>query len=139
MKNTNTVKIKYAPTIAAALGFIVLLALNMLLFFGRKKEALRPEFLLQNFTDFYQHISNFTISFSIYYTIGFVWLMLGVPFRMIAAMGIALILINAVYELFIPVLNTRDIVDAYYGIVGTAVAFVSLAITHKYGLKEIKA
>lgn len=137
MKKQNKMIIKYAPSIVAASSFLLLLVLNMLLFFGRKYDALRPEFLLNNFADFYQHVSNFSISFSICTAIGFMWLMMGVPFRYIAAMCIAVIFFNAVYELFIPVLNTRDITDAYYGIAGTLLAFVFLAVLHKRGLKQM--
>ena len=137
MKKQNKMIIKYAPTIVASISFLVLIALNMLLFFGRKYSAIRPEILLNNFTDFYQHVSNFCISFSICTAIGFMWLMMGVPFRYIAAMCIAVIFFNAVYELFIPVLNTPDITDAYYGIAGTLIAFVFLALVHKHGLKQM--
>src|SRR5690606_21749849 len=110
----NILGIKYTPRIVAGISFLLLLVLNIFLFLGRKYDALRPEFLLNNFADFYQHISNFSISFSICSAVGFIWLIMGVPLRYIAAMCIAIIFINAVYELFIPVLNTPDITDAYY-------------------------
>lgn len=138
LSGTNPLKFKFAPTIPAALGLVALLAVNMLLFFGRKKVSLRPGFLEQYFTDFYQHVSNFSIGLAIYSIVGFIWLMIGVPFRHIAAMGIAIIFINAVYELWIPVLNTRDITDAYYGIAGAVTGFIFLSLVKKYGLKEWK-
>ena len=133
-KKSNPLNIKFAPTIQAALAMMLVLGINILLFFGRKKFSLRADFLENNFIDFYQHVSNFSISCMIGSMVGFLWLMLGVPFRFVAALCIAIIFINSVYELWIPVLNTRDVVDAYYGIVGAATAFVILAIVKKYGL-----
>lgn len=138
MPGRNPLKLKFAPTIPAALGLIILLASNMLLFFGRKNPVLRSAFLEASFKYFYQHIANFSIGLMIYSMVGFIWLLMGVPFRHIAAMGIAIIFINAIYELWIPLLNTKDIIDAYYGIAGAVIGFVFLALVKKYGLKEFK-
>lgn len=120
----------------AALAFLLLLGAGAVLFMGRKYPGLRVAFLENNFSDFYQHISNFSISLFICSMIGFILLMLDVPSRYIAAMCIAIIFFNAIYELFIPMLNTRDIIDAYYGIAGTVVGFVFVTLLKQFGLKE---
>ncbi|MCX0369614.1 hypothetical protein QTH27_08410 [Clostridium perfringens] len=46
----------------------------------------------------------------------------------------SLILGNFVYELFLSVINTKDIVDAMYGLAGCLLSFVYLALLKKYGL-----
>lgn len=62
--------------------------------------------------------------------------MMGVPLKAIGLLGIVIIIANLVYELWLPILNTRDIMDAYYGIAGTGIAFVYLTIIKKFGLTE---
>jgi len=68
---------------------------------------------------FYQNISNFLLSYLLYTGIGFFWLMAGISTKHILYLGLTLIALNLIYELFIPVLNTPDIVDAWFGIVGS--------------------
>lgn len=109
-----------------------------LLFSGRKTDSTRIKALLDIWPDFYQHISNFTISYILYSGIGFMWLMLGVQFKLIVGLGLLVLLCNFVYEMWIPILNTPDMVDAYYGFTGTVLAFVFLLITKEYGLRPVK-
>jgi hypothetical protein len=127
--------IKYIPKFIVPLIFLLLLVIAVMLFFGRTKPYLRVGFLQANFTDFYQHISNFSISYLLVSGIGFMWLMLGVKFRFILLLAGAILLGNLIYELWIPVLNTPDVIDAIYGMVGTLVATFFLYIVSKHGLK----
>lgn len=62
--------------------------------------------------------------------------MQGVKFKYIIVLGIAFIASNLIYELFIDLLNTPDIIDAYYGLFGTCLAFLFLSLTYKYGFKR---
>ncbi|MBS5969743.1 MAG: hypothetical protein KIB11_11615 [Clostridium perfringens] len=55
-------------------------------------------------------------------------------FRYVIVLGMSLILGNFVYELFLSVINTKDIVDAMYGLAGCLLSFVYLALLKKYGL-----
>ncbi|MCX0389196.1 hypothetical protein LI043_11030, partial [Clostridium perfringens] len=57
-----------------------------------------------------------------------------VKFRYIIALGISLILGNFVYELFLSIINTKDIVDAIYGLAGCLLSFIYLVLMKKYGL-----
>ena len=101
------------------------------MFFGRKHSTLKINILLNFAPDFYQHVSNFSISYLLYSGIGYVWLLLGIDFKYISLLGIVILIANFVYELWIRVLNTPDIVDAYYGVWGTIIAFLFLLITKR--------
>lgn len=128
-------KIKYLPKVATALLFLLFLVANYLLFAGRKSEVLQPAWILANFPDFYLHVANFTISCLLYSAIGYTWLLLGMNVKIVLILGIIIIAANFIYELWIPVLNTRDLIDAYYGCAGTAVGFVFLMLMKKFGLR----
>lgn len=127
--------IKYIPKVLVAVIHLVLLILVLILFLGRTNGSLKLDFMLGLFPDFYQHISNFCISYMLFSGIGFTWLLLGVRIKYIMQLGIAILLVNFVFELWVSVLNTPDIVDAYYGSAGTILAFMFLLIIKNYGLK----
>ncbi|WP_460298430.1 hypothetical protein [Clostridium perfringens] len=65
---------------------------------------------------------------------GYIIILFDVKFRYVIALGISLILGNFIYELFLSVINTKDIVDAMYGLAGCLLSFVYLALLKKYGL-----
>lgn len=127
--------IKYVPKLIAIFSYMVLLIGAIILFFGRTKTFLRIETLQNFFPDFYQHISNFSISFLLLAGVGFMWLLLGLSFKYVAWLALFIAISNIVYEVWIPVLNTPDTVDAYYGLCGTVLAFLFLVITKSIGLK----
>ena len=127
--------LKYVPKVLTALSFLILLVIVLILFLGRKMTFFKIESILKAEPDFYLHISNFSISYLLFAVIGYFWLMVGVKFKYITALGISILISNLIYELFIPVLNTPDIVDAYFGFAGTILAFIFLSITKKFGLK----
>ena len=87
--------------------------------------------------DFYSHVSNFSLSFMLYAGAGFAALLGEVPVRRLAWIGLALVLANVVYELFIPLLNTRDPMDAVYGVAGTLMAFAWLMVIRRFGRKAL--
>ena len=127
-------ELKYLPKFTTILSFFIMLICVMILFLGRTKAFFRIDSLSYLFPDFYQHISNFAISYLLLSGIGFMWLMLGVNFKYIVGLAITILTINFVYELWITVLNTPDIIDAYYGLIGTTLAFAFLALVKKFGL-----
>ena len=110
--------LKYLPKPLTSVSFFVLLVAVFALFQGRKHEFFQINNIDSLFPDFYSHVSNFSISCLLYMGIGYFWLLSGMRFK---------------YELFISVLNTRDIIDAYYGVAGTAVAFLFLFICKRFG------
>jgi len=84
------------------------------------------------------HISNFSLSLMAYLGIGFMWLIAGINFRYIVFLGSIFIAGNLLCETVMTFLNTPDMIDAYFGIVGTVFSFFYLVITKKYGLIPIK-
>ena len=125
---------RWLPKLGATLGFFVFLAANMLLFMGRKVEALRPEWLLALAPDVYSHVSNLVIASLLHGVIGYLWLLLGVRLRHAMLLGLAIAVVNLVYEGFVPVLNTRDGIDAVYGLLGVAISSGFLLGVQRHGL-----
>ena len=125
---------KRVPKLWAAICYLVLLAVVLLLFLGRSVEALRSGLILEAAPDFYTHVSNFAISYLLYAAIGYQWLMAGATMKPIVWLGFAILLGNFVYESFIPFINTPDPMDAIYGLVGTALGFLVLWVIDRHGL-----
>ena len=129
--------IKYAPTLIFAIAYFILLVTVFILFMGRTNTFLRFNSLSDYFPDFYQHISNFSISYLLYAGFGLMWLLLGIPFKLITIAGVIIACINFIYELWIGILNTPDVIDAYYGFWGTLLAFLFLLATKIVGLQKL--
>jgi hypothetical protein len=125
---------KRVPKWWAAIGYLVLLAMVLLLFLGRSVEVLRSGLILEVAPDFYTQVSNFAISYLLYAAIGYQWLMAGATIKPIIWLGMAILLCNFVYESFIPFINTPDPMDAMYGLVGTALGFLVLWVMDRHGL-----
>ncbi len=136
-KNENDFfkNIKYVPKHTTTLLFFLLFGLASVLFSGRKSDFLRPEFILELMPGFYGHISNFSLSYMLYAGIGYFWLMMGIKFRYIVFLGITILASNFIYELYIPILNTPDIIDAFFGVAGTILGFLFLFYVQKFGLR----
>ena len=114
------------PTPLAAVGYLLAFVAVCLLLAGRKVEGLRPELLLALAPTFYSHVYNFGLSYLCVAGIGYPWLMMGVPMRKVALLGAAAIVLNLLYEGLLPILNTRDMVDAVYGVVGAVLGLLLL-------------
>lgn len=125
--------IKRIPHPFSPLCLLGLLAANMLLFMGRKHEALRSDAILDVAPTFYSHVSNFSLSLMLYAGIGFFWLMMGVTRRHVLALGFVIAACNLAYEFFVPILNTPDPVDAWYGLAGTAAGAAFLLLCDRFG------
>jgi hypothetical protein len=128
-------KLKYVPTLPAAMAFLALLLGVMLLFGGRTVAPLRLDSLERIAPGFYSHISNFAISYLLCSSIGYFWLQLGISFRWIAGLCAFCLLCNFGYERWLSVLNTPDMTDAWYGLAGTLTAFLFLALVKRSGLR----
>lgn len=128
--------LKYVPKIWTALSYPLLLLVSLTLFFGRNFEDIRITPLLNIIPDFYNHVSNFSIAFIIYITIGYVGLMAGLTLKHIIITGAFILLLNFIIECLISFLNTPDSTDAMYGIFGVLSGFVFLYAAKNYGLKK---
>ena len=80
------------------------------------------------------HITNFALCLMLLLIIGYIILMFGGRIKAITILAIAIVVFNIVYECFLPLLNTSDIIDALFGVCGTIVAYVYLVILKKNGL-----
>lgn len=134
-KNSFEKSLKFVPKLWATLLYFLGMVFAFYLFYGRKSEAVRFKFLTDNWPEFYQNISNFSLSYILYTGIGFIWLMMAVKFKYVVGLGLFLIASNLIYEFFIPVLNTPDAVDAWFGVAGSVLGFFVLLIIEKFGLK----
>ena len=79
------------------------------------------------------HITNFTLSLMMCTLIGYLLLLAGKKYVYTIMVGIPLIVLNFIYEIFLPVLNTTDIIDALYGLVGVVISLMYLYFIDKYG------
>ncbi len=127
-------KFQRVPKPWAAIAHLMLMVGACLLFAGRSLEALRPDLVLGAAPGFYTHVSNFFLSYLLVTGVGYMWQMFGLGLRPIVLLGLAVMLCNLVYESFVPVLNTPDPVDAYYGLVGAALGLALLGVIDRYGM-----
>ena len=74
------------------------------------------------------HITNFTLSVLLCVLIGYLLQLFGKKYNSNIIVGMVIILSNFIYEIFLPILNTTDIVDAVYGLVGTIISLIYLYI-----------
>ncbi|MDI1253014.1 hypothetical protein [Thermomonas sp.] len=137
VKKNGQAVIHFMPSPWATLMHLLLLAGVFALFMGRKPGAFRSADILELVPGFYSHISNFSISYVLLAGVGYLWLMMGVSVRHIALAALIMIAGNVIYELFLPLLNTRDPVDAAYGVAGTLLAFAWLWVIKRVGLMTI--
>ena len=79
------------------------------------------------------HITNFTLSLMMCTLIGYLLLLAGKKYVSTIMVGILLTVVNFIYEIFLPILNTTDIIDALYGLVGVVISLVYLYFIYKYG------
>ena len=134
MKNTCKYTIKKPFSIA----YIILICVCLILTGVRWYSIFNNDVVIIN-PVINSHISNLSLSILLYLTAGFGWLALGVKFRFIIFLGVFFVASNLICETVMGFINTADIIDAVYGIVGTAIGFAYLYITNKYGLVPINA
>lgn len=118
------------------IGYSVLMCIGFLLTIGRWLSVFENEFIMIS-ESFHYSVSNLSLSLIFYLAIGLSWLKFGVKFNRIALLGLFIVASNLICETVVRFMNTPDIVDAIYGIVGTGIAFVFLYSTSKYGLIPI--
>ena len=83
------------------------------------------------------HISNFVLSLVFYLGVGFTWILKKMTLRKIIILGLFIIIANIICETVMSFMNTTDIIDAIYCIVGTLIGFCYLLVVNKYGLEII--
>ena len=133
-KSDNPV-MRYVPAPWAALAHLILFAGVFALFLGRKPGLFRSQAVIDLVPGFYTHVFNFALSYLLLAGVGFLWVMMGVRLRHVVWAAVALAVANVAYEFLLPLLNTRDPMDAAYGIAGTLCAFAWLWIIIRFGLR----
>ena len=88
---------------------------------------LLPGFLLS-------HITNFALCMMGLLIFGFVVLCFGGRFRIVSMAALLIAVLGIMYECLLLFLNTPDIWDAVFGVAGTAVAYIYLAMLNRNGL-----
>ena len=127
-------KLAYIPKIWTTLCYLVLLMVVFILFLGRKKESLQIDFLMNNFQEFYTHISNFSISFMFALVAGYMSVLQTGKLKFTMIVIGFIILANLFYENFLTILNTPDQIDAIYGIVGAILPIIYLIVHQNWGI-----
>ena len=105
--------------------YSILMCIGFLLTIGRWLSVFNNEFILIS-EPFHYSVSNLSLSLIFYLAIGHLWLTFGVKFHHIAILGLFIIASNFICETVMGFMNTTDILDAIYGTLGTAIAFVFL-------------
>lgn len=124
---------KFKPKKITNIIFYSLLMLGFLLTIIRWGNAFSNGIMVIN-KEINSHISNLSLSLIFYLAIGFTWTLQGMSFKKISILGIVIIIANILCETVMGFMNTPDIIDAIYGIIGAVIAFIFLAISKKYGL-----
>ena len=122
--------IKRIPKIATTVAYIILLAICILLLVG-KEFMIFPQ-------EIGSHLTNLALGMILYLVVGYIWLIFGIHFRFITLFGIFMILANIICETVVTFMNTPDIIDAIYGIVGIVIVFVFLYVIDKHGFIAVK-
>ena len=131
-------KAKYTPKKLTVVAYMALIAIGVLLEIGRWHSVSNESFVLIT-EEIDSHLSNFTISFMLYLGMGYPWILLGAKVRSIAILGLFIGVANFMCETLMAFMNTIDVVDAIYGIIGTMLGFVFLLIVIEYGLQKNKS
>lgn len=86
--------------------------------------------------EFYTHTTNLLLSLMGVLGYGFFRLLYGATIRELAIVTGVMIGANYAYELFLTLWNTRDIIDAHYGLAGSLLAFAYLTSVKLWGLRR---
>lgn len=116
--------------------YAALILLGLLLTIGRWASQFL-DFVIIN-PEINSHISNFSLSLMAYSGIGFTWLLGGMRFRAITILGMFFIAGNLFCETVMTILNTPDIIDAFFGFLGTTIGFLYLLAAKRYGLQSLE-
>ena len=112
----------YKPKVWSSVLYLLTIAVALTLHLGKKSVLLHAGISVERNHEISLHISNFSISYILCLVVGYMWLLYGAALNRVLMFTAAVIVINYIYELFLPLLNTPDITDAYYGVAGSILA-----------------
>ena len=122
---------KWYTTVSVVSIFLFCLGLIVI----RWMNIFNPNIIVVN-KEINSHITNFTLSVLLCILICFSLLAAGMKYKSNLIVGTCIIIVNFVYEIFLPILNTADIVDAIYGTIGVFISFIYLYFISKDGFEE---
>lgn len=128
---------KFKPKKITNILYYSLILLGALLTIIRWISAFNSHIVVIN-EEINSHISNLSLSLIVYLAFGFTWTLQGIKFKRVALLGIIIIIANIICETVMGFMNTPDIADAVYGVIGTVIAFCFLSVSQKYGLNDIQ-
>ena len=112
--------------------YICLVAISAFCMISRWINSINPEVkLLPGLL--LTHITNFALCMMVLLIFGFVVLCFGGRLKIITIVFILVAILEIVYECFLPFLNTPDIWDAVFGVGGTIIAYIYLAMLKRNG------
>ncbi len=112
--------------------YICLVAISAFCMISRWINSINPEVkLLPGLL--LTHITNFALCMMVLLIFGFVVLCFGGRLKIITIVVILVAILEIVYECFLPFLNTPDIWDAVFGVGGTIIAYIYLAMLKRNG------
>lgn len=129
MKKAMT--LQYIPKIWATIVYLIMTMITLTIYLSKNLEL---DFFKWIPTNFYLHVSNFSISLLFCLGVGYFWLLHGVKFRVVTMLSGAIVIANILCETVMVFMNTVDLVDAFYGIIGTVLAYVFLVIVSIFGI-----
>lgn len=127
----------YKPKLITRICFVFILIASLCLYLYRDSAIFSSSTISSILPDFKYHISNFSISFGLVIGVGLIMLLIGESLKHVLIFVLLVIVTNFIYELFLTIINTKDIIDAYYGLVGCLLAFPILIIVKNKGLLPI--
>lgn len=133
----QTMNIKLKPKKRTKIVYNYLIFFTAILAFIRWMSAFNNSIVVIN-AEINSHISNFALSLMFYLGVGFTWILQKKTFDKIILLGLLLIIANVICETVMGFMNTTDILDAIYGIVGTIIGFCYFLVIKIYGLEDIQ-
>jgi uncharacterized MnhB-related membrane protein len=128
----QNIQFKFAPNIKGILTFYGFLIINIALLSIKKLQ-----FIQLHFGEVFMHTSNFVITSLLMGIISFIWIMQGALFKFVIWLGVLAIALNFVVETWVRLLNTPDIIDAFYGSAGVVITALVMLIFKKEGVRKI--
>lgn len=105
------------------------------LFILRGVHSFAPDVVIVN-REVTSHISNFALSYVLCALVGLLLLAAGKGLRSALLFCLAVLAANLAYEAFLPVANTRDMVDALYGFAGSLAGGAYLCWLNAFGFAQ---
>ncbi|MFK5584366.1 hypothetical protein [Serinicoccus sp. LYQ131] len=120
----------------ALISYLALIVPLALLGYGAYEPEIRLTRVEAAAPGLYSHTSNLALSFALVLSYGFARVLTGATMRELAIVAGLIVAANYGYELWLPLFNTRDVVDAHYGASGAIAALAFVALVKQHGLRE---